>query len=304
MGRGEGKEWLVEEFLDSLILERGLSENTREAYERDLNAYTAYLKKDPLKAEAGDITGFLANLRKRGLSARSSARALISVRGFYKYLLKKGELKQSPCASVDIPRMEKRLPGVLALSEVELLLSAPATKTATGLRDRAMIELLYATGVRVSELTGLKLNDLNLQAGFILAFGKGGKQRLIPMGEEAMGWLRRYLEVGEGGEGGRSAILKGRVAEHLFVTARGGGMTRQNFWAMLKKYATLAGIDREKIKPHILRHSFATHLLERGADLRAVQQMLGHADISTTQIYTHVLTERLKRVHKTHHPRG
>lgn len=290
----------VNEFLDHLIVEKGLSMNTRLAYGRDLAAYGAFLKglgKEPEGAGPDDILGFMKRLMEEGKSVRSYTRALIALRGFYKFLLKKGRVAANPCASVDIPRANKKLPEFLKLEEVEKLLEAPDPNTPLGLRDKAMLEVLYATGLRVSELVGLKLNDLNLQGGYITAFGKGSKERIVPMGESAMYWVGKYLETG------RAGLIK-RMNKYLFVTRRGSRMTRQNFWVIIKTAALKAGIDRRKIKPHIIRHSFATHLLEGGADLRMVQAMLGHADISTTQIYTHVTNERLKSLHKKNHPRG
>ena len=197
-----------------------------------------------------------------------------------------------------MPNFLKKLPQILSLDEVEKLLGAPNSATPLGLRDRSMLETLYATGLRVTELVSLRLNDLNFQVGYITAFGKGSKERIVPLGENAILWLRRYLDTA------RPSILKMRESDHLFVTARGGRMTRQNFWALIKRYGLLCGINSEKIKPHTVRHSFATHIMERGADLRFVQALLGHADISTTQIYTHLKTERLKELHGKHHPRG
>ncbi len=292
---------LLSEFLDYIVVERGLSTNTLLSYGRDISRFSAALDKRGLpllQARPADITGYLEGLKRSGNAVRSYTRALIAIRGFYKYQLKKGRVKSSPCSNVDIPRLVRRLPDFLKIDEVERLLNAPDTETPLGLRDRAMIEVLYATGLRVSELTGLRLNDLNLQAGYLTAFGKGSKERLVPFGEAAMHWLKQYLE------GSRPAILKNRANKHLFVTARGTKMTRQNFWVIIKTAALRAGIERKRIKPHIIRHSFATHLLEGGADLRIVQEMLGHADISTTQIYTHITNERLKLLHKKNHPRG
>ncbi len=287
-------------YLEHLMVERGLSQNTRFAYGRDLEGFCAYLKtrsKAPSSAGADDIRAYIKKLMGEGKSVRSYARALISIRGFYKFLLKKGVVTANPCALVDIPRLNRSLPHFLSIEEVERLLEAPDTATPLGLRDRAMIEVLYATGLRVSELVSLRLNDLNLQQGFLTALGKGSKERLVPIGEAAMYWIGRYLAES------RPALAK-RAGEHLFITRRGSRMTRQNFWVIIKTAAILAGIDRKKIKPHIIRHSFATHLLEGGADLRMVQAMLGHADISTTQIYTHITNERLKNIHKKNHPRG
>ncbi len=291
----------VQEFLDYLIVERGLSMNTHESYRRDILRFVTFLKRHGAAAETADslnITGYLKELMGRGLSARSYTRALIALRGFYKYLLKKGRVKVNPCANVDIPRMPKRLPEFLTLDDIERLLAAPSLDTRTGLRDKAMLETLYATGLRVSELTSLKLNDINLQGGYLNAFGKGSKERLVPIGESAMVWLKRYMD------NARPSFLRGKEGKFLFLTARASKMTRQNFWVIIKQNALRAGIDKKRIKPHIIRHSFATHLLEGGADLRMVQAMLGHADISSTQIYTHLTDERLKSLHKKKHPRG
>ncbi len=291
----------VQEFLDYLIVERGLSMNTHESYRRDILRFVTFLKRHGAAAETADslnITGYLKELMGRGLSARSYTRALIALRGFYKYLLKKGRVKVNPCANVDIPRMPKRLPEFLTLDDIERLLAAPSLDTRTGLRDKAMLETLYATGLRVSELTSLKLNDINLQGGYLNAFGKGSKERLVPIGESAMVWLKRYMDDA------RPSFLRGKEGKFLFLTARASKMTRQNFWVIIKQNALRAGIDKKRIKPHIIRHSFATHLLEGGADLRMVQAMLGHADISSTQIYTHLTDERLKSLHRKKHPRG
>ncbi|MBI5598681.1 MAG: site-specific tyrosine recombinase XerD [Deltaproteobacteria bacterium] len=297
-----GKEPLLADYINVLAVERGLSRNTVESYGRDIGRYLRYIesiKRHPLKAAHEDVSAFLLRLRQGGLSSQSVARSLIAIRGFYRHLLKKGAIGDSPCSYVDIPKTTRRLPAYLTLNEVEGLLGASDTATATGLRDRAMIEVLYATGLRASELVNLRLNDLNLQIGCLTAFGKGNKERMVPLGGEAMKWLKRYIEDA------RPGILKNRMtSRHLFITSRGSNMTRQNFWCMMKKYAVVARIDGDRVKPHIIRHSFATHLLERGADLRAVQEMLGHADISTTQIYTHVRKEMLKRLHREHHPRG
>ncbi len=292
---------LLTEYLDAIVAGRGLSENTRTAYGRDISRYLDYIEKigkGPEAASPEDVSGFMLYLKKSGLSSRSYTRAMVAVRGFYRFLQKRGLIEASPCDLIELPRASTRLPQYLSIEEVDRLLESVDTATGTGLRDKAMLELLYAAGLRVSELVGLGLNDLNLQTGCISAFGKGGKTRLVPIGQAAMMWLKRYIDEG------RPRILKGRSSTRLFVTNRGGAMTRKHFWHIIKKYAFLAGIDRERVKPHIIRHSFATHLLERGADLRAVQEMLGHADISTTQVYTHVRTERLRLLHKKHHPRG
>ncbi|MFQ5585951.1 MAG: site-specific tyrosine recombinase XerD [Thermodesulfobacteriota bacterium] len=288
-------------FLNSLAVEHGLSQNTLDAYGRDLKRYIDFINRHDiplLKASPSSIVSFLTSLKGSGLSPRSYSRALVAVRRFYRFLKQEKVIVKSPASLLEMPKFLKKLPQVLSIDEVERLLDAPDSSTAIGLRDSAMLETLYATGLRVTELVSLKLNDLNLQVGYITAFGKGAKERIVPLGENAILSLKRYIDTA------RPSILKKRESDDLFVTARGGGMTRQNFWALIKRYAALCGIDRGKIKPHTLRHSFATHILERGADLRFVQALLGHADISTTQIYTHLETERLKELHGRHHPRG
>jgi integrase/recombinase XerD len=288
-------------FLDSLSVEHGLSRNTIEAYGRDLKRFLTFLRRHNtplLTAPPSSIVAFLTSLKEDGLSPRSYARALVAIRRFYLFLKREKLIEKSPASLLEMPNFLKKLPQVLSLDEVEKLLGTPNSATPLGLRDRSMLETLYATGLRVTELVSLRLNDLNFQVGYITAFGKGSKERIVPLGENAILWLRRYLDTA------RPSILKMRESNHLFVTARGGRMTRQNFWALIKRYGLLCGISSEKIKPHTVRHSFATHIMERGADLRFVQALLGHADISTTQIYTHLKTERLKELHVKHHPRG
>ncbi len=293
---------IVKRYLEHLVVERGLSANTVYAYKRDLDKLTAFLEKNGAtvkEAQRNDISAFLLFLKESGLSVKSYSRTLVATRGLYRFLLITKELTESPCANIDIPKLPKHLPQVLSVNEVDRLLNIPDISTPTGLRNKAMIELLYATGVRVSELVTLKVASIDLQRGLITALGKGSKERLVPMGESAMLWVKRYMDSA------RKELGSGkRASNDLFLTSRGSGMTRQNYWVILKKMALVAGIETRKIKPHILRHCFATHLLERGADLRIVQAMLGHADISSTQIYTHVTTERLKAVHKKNHPRG
>ena len=292
---------LLDEFLNHLTVEKGLSKNTIEAYSRDIIKYFTFLEKtnvQPLKADSNHIVSFLSELKKNGISARSYTRNLVALRMFYKFLLKKGSISAMPTANIDMPKLAKRLPQSLSIEEVERLVEAPEAKKPLGLRDKAMLETLYATGMRVSELVSVKLNDLNLQTGYIVTYGKGSKERIVPIGETAIAYITGYINSA------RPVLLKGRSSEHLFITARGKRLTRQTFWVIIKKYALLAGIPSNKAKPHTIRHSFATHLLERGADLRSIQTMLGHADISTTQIYTHVRAERLKSIHKKSHPRG
>ena len=247
--------------------------------------------------DAGDVAAWLVSLSRDGISARAQARKLSALRGFYKYLVAERRVKNDPTKLVTGPRLPRKLPHVLTFPEIEALLSAPETSTPRGVRDRAMIQLLYASGLRVSELVNLKVTDVDLDQGVLAAFGKGEKRRLVPFGEVAREALLLYLQTVRG------TFTKGRAANDLFVTHFGSAMTRQGFWKLLKRYALVAGIDRP-ISPHKLRHSFATHLLERGADLRAVQTMLGHADIVTTQIYTHVTVAHLQAAHARFHPRG
>jgi len=291
----------VGEYLDYILMERGLSRNTATAYSHDINEFSSFLDtqdKDIASAGAEEISAFLLFLRSTGRSVRTYTRALIALRGMYKFFLKEGLIKESPASLVDIPSFKSGLPEPLSLVEVERLLKARDGSSALSIRDRAMIETLYATGLRATELVRLRLNDISLQKGVLITLGKGTKQRAVPIGEEAMVWLRRYMEEA------RPRLLKRHNSVYLFLSIRGQVMTRQNFWDIIKKTALIAGIERSRIKPHALRHSFATHLIEGGADLRSVQAMLGHADISTTQIYTHVTSGRLKKIHKKGHPRG
>ena len=292
----------VDYFLNYLSVEKGLAVNTLNAYSRDLVGYIAFLKENTDIDKPDDISqplllNYLGFLRKNGLSARSRARTLSTIRGFHRFLLRESHSQSDPTVLIEAPRTLQGLPKLLSIKDVESLLQAPAGDSAMALRDRAMLEVLYATGMRVSELIAVKLGDLKLDVGCLNAFGKGSKQRLIPLGEVALEILQEYLH------NGRSKLLKGKTSDYVFLNARGARMSRQGFWKKLKEYALQAGI-RQNIYPHMLRHSFATHLLENGADLRSVQTMLGHADISTTQIYTHVIQERLKQVHQQYHPRG
>jgi integrase/recombinase XerD len=243
------------------------------------------------------VTAYLGALRGQGLSPASVNRKLAAIRGFYRYLLREARVEENPLARVETARTWMRLPGALSRDEMESLLAQPAEASPSGIRDRAILELLYATGIRVSELATLTLNRLNRQMGFLVAVGKGRKERIVPVGQSALGWLGRYIEQA------RPVFLKKKTSNTLFLNRSGEGFTRQGLWKLIKKYAKMAGLER-KVHPHTFRHSFATHLLEGGADLRSVQVMLGHADISTTQIYTHVSRERLKEVHKRFHPRG
>ncbi len=298
----ERGEKAIERYIDYIVMERGLSMNTKTAYLHDIRGFAAFLDKKGkgvLEAEEKDITRFMGHLRDRGISVRTYTRALVTLRGMFRFFLKEGLMEESPASLLDIPAFRTGLPEVLSPREVDRLLTARDGPKPLGIRDRAMLETLYATGLRVSELVSLRLNDINLQKGLLRATGKGTKERTVPLGETAMKWLARYMEEA------RPALLKKKKgSEYLFLSIRGRPMTRQNFWEVIKKTALLAGIDRARIKPHVLRHSFATHLIEGGADLRSVQAMLGHSDISTTQIYTHVSAERLKKIHKKGHPRG
>lgn len=292
----------VDYFLDFLTVEKGLSKNTLEAYSRDLSTYVTYLqdKEGATQPDAIDtlmVVGYLTDLMRQGLAARSRARYLSTLRQFHRFLLREGHTTKDPTAQLESPRTQQKLPHLLSLAEVELLLGAPSGDTVLGRRDKAMLELLYATGVRVTELTGLRLGDLKLDIGCLHVMGKGSKQRLIPLGEVALEFLGKYLH------NARPQLVTDKTGHEVFLNARGLKMSRQGFWKNLKAHALQAGI-RQTVYPHLLRHSFATHLLENGADLRAVQAMLGHADVSTTQIYTHVIQERLKRVHQQYHPRG
>ena len=292
---------LVDRYLNYLLVEKGLSSKTLEAYSSDIARFLRYLKNNGIheitKTDTPMILQHLINLRNEGLSARSRARHLVTLRGFYKFLVQEKVLKNNPAETIDLPKSTYKLPDVLSIQEVYRLLTTPELKRATGVRDAAMLELLYASGLRVSELIHLKLSDVNLDAGFVRALGKGSKERIIPMGSPAKEKIENYIQTA------RSHILKDRVSPYLFVARAGRPMTRQGFWKLLKRYAQQTGLAK-RITPHSLRHSFATHLLEGGADLRAVQLMLGHADISTTQIYTHVAREHLKKIHERFHPRG
>lgn len=288
-------------FLNYLLVEKGLAMNSLDSYGRDMVRYLDFLEGrgcvDPSGVRSVDVADFLASLKERGLAPRSRARALSSVRMFHRFLLVEGYAEVNPTAIIEAPKTVAKLPQVLTGREVEALLAAPGDDSTIDIRDRAMLELLYATGLRVSELVGLGLRDVNVTAGYLMAFGKGGKERLVPMGESACAAVSRYLSDT------RPAMDRDGANRYLFLTRLGDRMTRQAFWNIIKKRALEAGV-RKNISPHTLRHSFATHLLENGADLRSVQTMLGHADLSTTQIYTHVTRERLKRLHEQFHPRG
>ncbi|MCG6894543.1 MAG: site-specific tyrosine recombinase XerD [Desulfobacteraceae bacterium] len=292
---------LLDRYLDYLLVEKGLSRRTLEAYSRDLSRFATFLLDQavdrPTEQDTAILLAYLIHLRKSGLSGRSRARHLVSIRGFYRFLCREGLLNSDPSLRVDLPKTTQKLPEVLSVREVERLLRAPAEDTPTGLRDGAMIEMMYAAGLRVSELVGMKRHDVNLEAGFVRVLGKGAKERIVPIGRYARDRIASYIE------NARPVLLKSRTSPYLFVGRGAKAMSRQGFWKLLRRYGLKAGL-RRPVSPHALRHSFASHLLEGGADLRAVQAMLGHADISTTQIYTHVARERLQLVHKKYHPRG
>lgn len=291
---------MIDGFIDALWMERGLSDNTLQAYQRDLQGLAFWLEaqgKHLLGADIDTLRDYLDRRVSEGVKPRTTARLLSTLRRFYRYQVRQGLLVDDPSARLASPKLGRGLPKAMTESEVEALLNAPDTDTPLGLRDRSMLEILYATGLRVSELIGLKMSMVNQRQGVVRVMGKGSKERLVPFGEEALEWLERYLQTG------RSVLLKGRAGETLFPTRNGRPMSRQAFWQMIKRYALQAGIEKN-ISPHTLRHSFATHLLNHGADLRVVQLLLGHSDLSTTQIYTHVAQERLKAMHARHHPRG
>jgi integrase/recombinase XerD len=286
---------LLDAFADALWLEDGLSKNTLSSYRRDLEQFALFLKKTPLeKAREEDLFGFLAARKGK---ATSAARMLSSLKRFYGWCLRERHIKADPTLKLDPPKRAPRFPKTISEADVEALLEAPDTGTPLGMRDRTMFEVLYAAGLRVSELVQLKVFEANLDAGVLRILGKGSKERLVPLGEEAVDWVRRYLKDF------RPSLLKKKSSDHLFITARGSGMTRQAFWQNIKRYGARA-VPNKHFSPHVLRHAFATHLINHGADLRVVQMLLGHADISTTQIYTHVARERLKLLHAKHHPRG
>jgi integrase/recombinase XerD len=291
---------LIERFLDALWMERGLSDNTLKAYGADLRGFAAWLGEDRglLDVRRQDIEHYLAHRFELAVKPRSAARLLSSLKRFYQYQYREGLIGSDPSLQIDNPRIGRPLPKSLTEEEVEALLSVADGTTAEGLRDRAMLELLYATGLRVSELVGLTFSQVNLNQGVVRVLGKGNKERLVPVGQEAEHYLGQYLNEG------RVELLRGRdVSDAVFVTRRGASMTRQAFWYMIKRRARQAGIDKQ-LSPHTLRHAFATHLLNHGADLRVVQMLLGHSDLSTTQIYTHIANQRLRELHAQHHPRG
>ncbi|OQX38196.1 MAG: site-specific tyrosine recombinase XerD [Oceanospirillales bacterium LUC14_002_19_P2] len=291
---------LIDQFLQSLWLEKGLSDNSLSAYRRDLDQLSVWLEqrgKTLMEATHPLLQQFLDWRSEEAYSARSTARVLSAIRGFYRYLLRRELISEDPVSLIESPKLGRQLPQSLSEADVEALLQAPSVGRPLELRDRTMLELLYASGLRVSELVSLKTGNINLRQGVVRVLGKGGKERLVPLGENALNWLERYLAHG------RSVLLGEGRADTLFPGRQGRPMTRQTFWHRIKKYAVRAGIDKP-LSPHTLRHAFATHLLNHGADLRVVQLLLGHSDLSTTQIYTHVARHRLQQLHAEHHPRG
>ena len=291
----------IERYIDAMWMEKGLSENTLISYRRDLRQFNDWLVTAKgtaiTRASRSNLQGYLGARLEQGLSARSSARFLSCARGFYHYLLREGTISIDPTLDVDSPQLGRPLPKALSEAEVDKLLQMPDLELALEFRDRTMLELLYACGLRVSELTGLQLVQLSMNQGVVRVFGKGSKERLVPVGEEALRWMQRYLA------GPRGELLKGLPSDVVFPSRRGTQMTRQTFWYRIKIYAQRAEIKKH-LSPHTLRHAFATHLLNHGADLRVVQMLLGHSDLSTTQIYTHVAQQRMQELHEQHHPRG
>lgn len=292
----------MDRFLEYLQFEKGLSQNTRAAYKRDLSKFFLFLSRqaayqDPSEITKKDIIGFLSWQVGQGAEYSSVARSLSSIKSFYKFLILEGILLLNPAGDLETPKIKRKLPQVLSVDEVDRLMEAPRVVLPIGLRDRAMLELMYGTGIRVSELLSLMVDDINLTAGFLRCLGKGRKERIIPVNQTAVEWVLRYLSKA------RPVLVKNPLEKGLFLNVRGNPMSRQGFFKILAAYADQAGIDKD-ITPHTLRHSFATHLLENGADLRAVQEMLGHADISTTQIYTHLTKTRIREVYQRYHPRA
>lgn len=297
----EDEHEILDRFINYILTEKGLSKNTAESYNRDLIKFLNFLEnhgnREVISATREDILLFLGELLKAGNKPRSVSRALVSVRVFYRYLVTEGLVKKNPASLIEGMKVEKGLPRIMSYSDIMKIINTIESSGPQGLRDLAMIELLYATGIRVSELVNLKLGDVDLNVGYLRVLGKGAKERIVPVGEYARKKIKEYLDVS------RPKLLGKRISEYLFITRLGKKFTRQGFWLMLKKYAHLAGI-KVNVTPHVFRHSFATHLLERGADMRTLQTMLGHSDISTTQIYTHVSSEQMKKVYKRSHPRA
>ena len=290
---------LIDAFCDQLWLQDGLATSSLASYRRDLNAWAAWLgARGMLAADRGDVEGWLADQFRAKAKATSVARRLSTLRRFYRLQLERATVREDPTTRVRAPKRPRRLPKLLSEAQVEALLAAPATESTLGLRDRAMLETLYATGLRVSELVGLRQTQVSLDMGVVRVMGKGSKERLVPLGDEAVEWLQRYYKDA------RPALAGEGKSESVFLTTRHTPLTRQAFWALIKRYAIKSAIAPAALSPHVLRHAFATHLLNHGADLRVVQLLLGHADITTTTIYTHVARERLKQLHAQHHPRG
>lgn len=301
MKKNNSNQRLLDSFYNYMVVERRLSDNTIEAYSHDLIKYVKFIDKKKGKHIADcsclDLMLFLTEEKKNGLSSRSISRILSSIKTFYQFLVSEGVLSESPFQDVQTPKIEQKLPAVLSREDVEALIHAPHTDTHLGLRDRTFFEVLYATGLRVTELVSLTTHNVNLDAGFIIVIGKGAKERVVPLGEIAVAWLKKYMLES------RPLLMAQNMSSYIFVNRSGEKMTRQGFWKIIKKYCLAAGIAK-RISPHTLRHSFATHILEGGADLRSVQIMLGHSDIATTQIYTHIANTALKKIHEKYHPRG
>jgi len=298
----ESEQLIIERFLDALWMENGLSQNTLSAYKTDLANLSAWLNQNNchlLSAAQQNLQAFLAHRYAQGSKNRSAARMLSSMRRFYVWLLRERKIDTDPVALIEAPKAEQPLPKTLSEQQVEDLINAPDLNNSLGLRDKAMLEILYATGLRVSELVGLEFSQVSIDPGVVRVIGKGGKERLVPLGEEAIECLQAYLNSARG-----DLMVQRLPCNAIFVTRRGKGMTRQAFWYLLKRYAKLADINTDILSPHTLRHAFATHLLNHGADLRVVQMLLGHSDISTTQIYTHVANQRLQELYQQHHPRA
>jgi len=292
---------LLEKYLNYLLVERGVAENTLEAYGRDLRRFLLIVQErgitDLRHILPETVIEYLVRIKDEGLSANSTNRALAALRGFYKYLLQEKMIEQTPLANIELAKVWMRLPDTISKEEMTLILAQPGMDTAQAVRNSAMLELLYATGIRVSELIGLRMNSINWQVGFLVVMGKGGKERIVPIGKTAYDCVKYYIEQA------RPQLMRGKSSDVLFLNRFGGKFTRQGFWKIVVDYARKSGLHK-KVHPHTFRHSFASHLLEGGADLRTVQVMLGHADISTTQIYTHITRERLKEIHQKFHPRG
>ena len=291
---------LIDSFLNYLSVERGLAKNTINSYRQDLKLYQQYLNSQHLssflKINKTDITNFMLNQKEEGLSANSIARRLVAIKSFYRFLVRERIIKSDPTSLIETPKLWKKIPQTLSIAEVEALIQQPNLRDRQGIRDRAILDIMYSTGMRVSEVVNLKLDNVNLDMGFVRCIGKGNKERIIPLGRHACLAIKRYIETA------RPNFTKKKPSDYLFLNRFGERISRQSLWKIIKKYAKAARIKKQ-IRPHTLRHSFATHLLERGADLRSVQEMLGHSDISTTQVYTHINKDRLKNIHRMFHPR-